>query len=149
MNLTGGTVLVRGTSSSCHGDVDFGLSTRGPGAYDAGWPLESSVGPCVNAAGSSSAGTVNDRLGLGPISSLMSMRGLGGIPGREETFPEERAYVLEWEDIPLPGRLGPTRVARGASSSESESESAWENVELPCPIWEAALPLKGGDMVGC
>ena len=57
--------------------------------------------------------------GVGGAIPDMSMRGLDGMRGREE----ERA-----EDAALPGRLGPTSVARGASS-ESEAEEFEDDVE--------------------
>ena len=54
------------------------------------------------------------------------MRGLLGVwwdvVERVVTLPVDREWILEYEDMALPGLLGPMRVARGASSSESESD---------------------------
>lgn len=81
MKLTGGSVRVKGELSfelRCHAVVETGLSTMGEEEYEAGeldgsLPRESNVGPSVNPT-SVLSGAVKDR--FGPVSSLMSIRGL-------------------------------------------------------------------------
>ena len=72
------------------------------------------------------------------------MRGLLGVrwwdvAERVVTFPVDREWRLEYEDMALPGLLGPMRVARGASSSESESDCtvrAWVVARLALEDWD-------------
>lgn len=89
-----------------------------------------------------SRGDVYERFGA--VSSLMSIRGLGMfVAERVVTLPVDPECWLEYEDMALPGRLGATSVASGASSSESEEESAVDCRSALLRAWFGRLDLDG------
>ena len=118
-NFIGGTLLVKGRLMS----EGYSVETE-DGDIERLVP-DNNVEPCVKPDVFFSAAVIE---GLEPVSSLISIRGFARptIPERAErvvTFPVDHAWTLEYDDIELPGLREPSNVDRGASSSESSSES--------------------------